>query len=241
MMEQQPINQPTVNSPLEAVQKIILKPNQVFARLKDVSNWSWIPFILVMFFAILPSYYYFQMIDFDWYVNMLLGTQGDMSPAEEDFFRNSMNPDAMLPATIATIIIGFVVITAVMAFYLSKITQIDEENTMTFGDWYGFMWWASLPLVVTSIASLLIMLIAGHPEMEPTALNPFNLTFLLGMDMNSDWFTLTQNISIDNFWCMYLIAVGVSQWTNLTSKQCYMIACAPYAIIWGVWALFILL
>lgn len=229
-------------TPWQACTDIILKPNRVFAKLQETSNWSWVPFIIVTFFSILPVYLYFSMIDFQWYANLVIESQyADVSPAEQDMVRNSMQREQMLTLTLFSTSIGLLLLNAVQAFYFYKITRIDEQNTHSFGDWYGFTWWISLPVVFTAVITLLMIQLFGSDRMPPSDINPTSLAFLFNIDMASNWFGLAQTIRLEAFWSAYLAAVGISQWTRLNAKQCYIIALAPLAIIWGVWSAFIII
>lgn len=234
------MNDTSIGNPFQACKEIILKPNHVFAVLKEKQNWSWIPFFLVIFMTFLPSYLYFDFVDFDWYVNQVVEAQySDVSPSEQEMFRNSMTHDQVMGFTIFGSLFGSIIINAVLALYLNMSTKVDEENVHSFSDWYGFSWWISLPVGLGALCSLLVILLASDPQLSPTMVNPTSLGFVLGIDMSSDWFTLTQTIRLESFWTMYLIAVGVAQWVRVSSQQAYIIAVAPYAIIWGVWLAFI--
>lgn len=233
-----------IKTPLDAILAIILKPNRVFARIKNTGNWSWVPFLFLIIMASLPALLYFNTVEMDWYVTTMVDLQyGDISPAEKNQYMQFMSQQQQnLAAITATLIIFWLaIINAVFAFYLYKITQADPENVMSFGDWYGFTWWASLPLAFVSIITSLIILVVGHPQLMPDYLAPLSLAFVLDIPLNSAWYSLFQSISLEVFWAIYLTAVGVSQWTNLPTKQCYMIAIAPAVIIWGVRTLFTLL
>lgn len=231
---------PSLNSPFAACKQIILKPNPVFATLKNTPNWSWVPFFIVVLFSTLPVYLYYSMIDFDWYVNSIIELQhADKSPAEIDFFRNQMQREQALSLTLISTPLGLVLTNAIHAFYLYKMTRIDSENLMSYGDWYGFTWWVSLPVVLTSFIALCVLLMFGHEQMYISEINPTSIAYLFGIGMESDWFGLAQSFRLETIWSLYLIAVGISQWTRLSSQKCYIIAAAPFVIIWAVWTGFV--
>jgi hypothetical protein len=72
-----------VTNPFQACLQIILKPNRVFEVLEDAKNWSWIPFIMISVAAIVPSYLYFDAVNFDWYLDITQTIQtNNLSPAE---------------------------------------------------------------------------------------------------------------------------------------------------------------
>ena len=230
-----------ISTPFDALQAIVLKPNPVFARLKNAHNWSWVAFVVVIFLSVLPTWLYFNMVDMDWYANMIVELQSpDVSPAEKDMARQMMMQENIAFFSAFVLAVWIAAVYAVFALYLHKMAQMDEENLLSFGDWYGFMWWATLPVAFVGAITALILVVAGGPETSPALLSPLALSTLLGLSMDSNWFSWAQGIGLDTIWVVYLIAVGLSQWTRLPTKHCFIIAAAPFVIIWGLWALAIL-
>lgn len=231
----------TISTPFHALKAIILKPNPVFARLKETANWSWVPFLIVAFCTALPTWLYFNSVDMNWYADLIVQVENaDVSPAEQAQLKQMMMQENLGGFTAVASVISQLLMFAVFALYLHKMTQIDEENTLTYGDWYGFLWWVSIPFAIFSLITSFIILANGGPEIKPEILAPFSLGSILGLSLGSDWFGWAQGIGPDAFWCIYLMTVGISQWTQLSSRQCLIIAAAPFAIIWGVWAAFII-
>jgi hypothetical protein len=98
-----------------------------------------------------------------------------------------------------------------------------------------------MPGVISSLFALLVILLASDPQLSPSSISHTSLAYLFNIDMKSDWFTLLQNVRIDTFWTMYLVTVGLSRWTNIAPRRNYIIAIAPYKLIWRVWVLTIVL
>jgi len=231
-----------VTNPFQACSEILLKPNAVFAALDKQQNWSWVPFFLVTIMAVLPSYFYFNFVDFDWYKELIVNSQyANVSPAEQDAFRQSMGKSQVLTFTLVGGSLGLVIVNAIMAAYLNMMTKSDEQNLNGFSDWYGFSWWISLPVVLSGLIAMLVILFANDPQLAPTSLAPTSLAFILGLDMKSSWFNLLQTIRLESFWSMYLITVGISQWTRVGANKAYLIATLPYGFIWGFWAISLIL
>ncbi|UAA37856.1 YIP1 family protein [Paraneptunicella aestuarii] len=222
-----------ISNPFQACKQIILKPNSVFATLREKQNWSWIPFFLIVAANMLPGLLYFQTIDFDWYMELLTSSQyGQVSPAEQETFKNSMSREQMRYLTMLGSTAGLAIANAIFAVYINLFTKSDEENTRNFSDWYGFGWWVSLPSVIAGFIATVIILLFGSEQMLPTIINPTSLAFLFNMPLDSPLLMFGQVVRLENFWTMYLIAVGLSQWTNLPSRKTYLIAVVPYFIIW---------
>lgn len=230
-----------ISNPFQACSDILLKPNAVFAAIDKQHNWSWLPFLLVTIMAILPSYLYFNFIDFDWYKELIINAEyADVSPNEQKRFRDAMSLSQVLSFTVIGGFLGLVIVNAIIAVYLNMMTRGDDENPNGFTDWYGFTWWISMPVVVSGLIAMAVILFSTDHHLEPVALAPTSLAFLLSIDMNSSWFNLAQTIRLESFWSMYLISVGIIQWTRLSANHAYGIAIGPYGVIWGVWTVALL-
>jgi hypothetical protein len=232
-----------VSNPFQAMKDIFVKPNQVFATIGDTHNWSWIPFICIAMIGVMPIYMYFNFVDFSWYTELMVQAMaGDLSPAEQNTFRNLMSDQAQSLWTSVFGSVFIILITnGILALYLNIVTKADEECVQGYTDWYGFSWWVSIPVIVSSLMGMVIVLIAQDNQLSPLSIAPTSLAFIFSVEMNSSWASLMQSIRLESIWVMYLTAVGLSQWTQLPTKKTYTIAIAPYVLIWTVWVFIILL
>ncbi len=226
------------NNPFSACIEIFTKPSRVFDTINEKHNWSWIPFIFVSLFGILPLYWYMNVVDFNWYLDVYISTaMGEVSPAERDNFRAALTQQNLTFGMIAGALFFQLVTNAILAAYLNFATKADDNNLNGFTDWFGFTWWVSLPMVIGFIASILMLIISSNPEMPMGSLNPLTLSYLLSIDMQSTWFGFTNAIRPDLILTMYLLAVGISRWTDFESKKIYLIAFTPFALFFIVWIL----
>ncbi|MFT6343691.1 MAG: hypothetical protein ACJAWQ_000747 [Paraglaciecola sp.] len=228
-----------VSNPFQAMKDIFVKPNQVFATINETYNWSWVPFICISMVSAIPVYMYFNFVDFSWYTEfMVQSLSGNLSPAEQSMLRNNMTDQAQsLWAGIFSSIFVVILSNAILALYLNIITKADEECIQGYTDWYGFSWWVSIPVIISSLIAALVVLLATDSQLSPMSLSPTSMAFIFNVGMDSAWSSFAQSIRLESFWVMYLIAVGLSQWTQIPTKKTYIIAIAPYAIIWVGWAL----
>lgn len=232
-----------VSNPFQAIKDIFVKPNQVFATIEDTPNWSWIPFLCIAIVGAWPIYLYFNFVDFSWYTELLVQSiSADLSPNEQNMVRNSMTDQAQsLWTGVFGSILAVIIANAILALYLNIATKADEECVQGFTDWYGFSWWVSVPAIVASGIAAIIVLLASDTQLSPNSLSPTSLAFIFNIDLASTWSSLAQSIRLESFWVMYLISVGLNQWTQLSTKKIYLIAIVPYILIWAIWGLFILL
>lgn len=227
-----------ITNPFQACIKIFLKPSIVFDTINKKDNWSWIPFLFTMAFAFIPVYWYFNVVDFNWYLDFIINaTAGDLSPAEQENMRVMMNKSVLTFGSLAAVIINLLVVNALMAAYLHFATKSDEKNVNEFTDWYGFTWWVSLPSVIGFVSSVLVLAFATSNQLSFASLSPLALSYWLGLDDASDWFGITNMIRPDFFLSIYLIAVGISRWTSFERNKIYAITFTPFVIILVLWAL----
>ncbi|TRY29361.1 YIP1 family protein [Aliiglaciecola sp. M165] len=230
-----------ITNPFQACIKIFLKPSLVFDTINQKDNWSWIPFLFSMAFVFIPVFWYFNFVDFDWYVDFVINASaGDLSPAEQDNMRALMNQSVLMYGSLTFIVIYQLGINALLAIYLHLATKSDENNLNGFTDWYGFTWWVTLPSVISFIASVLVIAFAASNQISLAAVNPLALSYWLGLDDTSDWFGITNMVRPDFFLSLYLIAVGVSRWTSFESKKVYAVTLTPFAIIFTLWTLLLI-
>ena len=225
-----------ISNPFNACIHIFTKPSVVFDKVNETHNWSWIPFIFVILFGTLPLYFYMNMVDFDWYMDFYIGTiMGDVSPAEKENFRAALSQKNLLFGMLSGAIFFQILLNSLLAVYLNFATKADENNLNGFTDWFGFTWWVSLPMVIGFTASILVLLLNNDPQLPMGSINPLTLSYLLSIDMKSAWFGFTNAIKPDMFLTIYLIAVGVSRWTNFAVKRVYFIAFSPFVVFFAIW------
>lgn len=230
-----------INNVLEACNGVFLKPNGVFKALKEKNNWSWVPFLIIMALGVLINYLYFTTVDVNWYQDQIIQSQyADVSPSEQDMVRQSLSQSAMMMFALVSATLGAIIFAAIYAAYFTFVGRRDDECVQGYTDWYGFVWWISMPSILNSLIGLVLLLVASDHQIMPTTLLPLSLAYLLNIDMGSDWFGIGQFIRLDLFWTIYLTVVGLKQWTQFSNKQALIAAVIPHAIIIAISLLFVI-
>ncbi|PRO68133.1 YIP1 family protein [Alteromonas gracilis] len=224
-----------VSNPFQACNDIFFKPNGVFKAIGENNNWSWMPFILVTAITLVSQYLYVNFVDIDWFAQMNIAAQGDMSPAEEEQMKAFFTRDALLWSSIIGAFFVPIIVNAVYAVYVNLMTRSDDSHVFGFTDWYGFAWWLSMPYVLTGLVGVALLLFTGDHQVAPTILSPTSLGFLASIPMDSPWYAFGQALRLELFWGIYLATVGITQWTSFSVKKAALIASAPYVVIYGIW------
>lgn len=228
----------TVSNPFQACNDIFFRPNGVFKAVGEYSNWSWLPFIIVVAVAMTSQYVYVNFVDIEWFANMNIAAQEAMSPAEEDAMRGFFTRDNIMMSQLIGACVGLIVVNSIFAVYLNLITRSDDSHIFGFTDWYGFTWWVAMPSVISGLISVILILLASDHQVSPSILAPLSIAYLFGIEMSSSWFAFAQAVRLELFWSIYLTTVGVSQWTSFSTKKSAIIAITPYAVIYGIWLIF---
>jgi len=228
-----------VSNPFQACNDIFFKPNGVFKAVGENNNWSWMPFFLVMGISMAMQYLYVNFVDIEWFANLNIAAQGDMSPAEEDQMRAFFTRESLLWTQLIGAFFAITVINAIYAVYVNLATRSDDSHVFGFTDWYGFSWWLSMPYVITGLIGIVLLVLSDSHQVSPVIMAPTSLSFLLGIPMDSEWFAFGQAIRLELFWGIYLATVGISQWTSFDRKKAAIIATAPYVILYSIWLVFL--
>lgn len=230
-----------VSNPIQACNDIFIRPNRVFYTLANTNNWSWVPFVLTMLAAMLPAYLYYSTVDFDWLVNLQIQAMGDVSPAEQEQFRQYQSRGMYEAMSFIGPLIALPLFQALVALYLHLTTKSDEKNVQSYTDWYGFTWWVTMPSLLSAVVALIFIGLADTHQISQNVLQPLSLAYWFNVEITSPWATIASSASLITVWTIYLVTVGITQWTSFSTKKAAVIAIAPFALIFGIWSLILLL
>ncbi|WP_298441761.1 YIP1 family protein [uncultured Ferrimonas sp.] len=227
----------TISTALQAVSAIWLHPAAVFTELKQRKHWSWLPFLLVMMLPALVGALYFDRVDWSWYQqNFVLPALQGLTPADKEIALEFSSRATYLWSSLSSVLIGGILVAACYGFYLSKMTQLDEENIQGFGDWFGLCWWTFLPTLVASAIGLLLLLIGDNQQSPNMVLAPLSIANLLQLSTEQPWFNLASSVSLTTLWTALLQYKGVRAWTTLKPLISWVIVLTPYVVLFGIWA-----
>jgi hypothetical protein len=230
-----------INHPLQACINIFYRPERVFRKLATTDNWSWLPFLVVMAATVAPIYYYFELVDFQWYKDTIISLQfATVSPAEQRLISASLEATRSWMGTVLSPALLIVIEVILVAAYLNIASKKDELNVLSFSDWYGLVWWALLPCALASILSLLLLSLSSSPRLLLSDVSPTAFSYLLAIDINSKWFALCSAIKLEGLWTLTLLAIGIKQWTHLSTVTAYCITFIPACLIGLIWILVLL-
>ncbi len=222
------------HSALQALAQLWLHPKSVFTALKSARGWSWWPFLLLALGTSGVQWLYFTRVNFDWYRQTVLAPSlGSLAPADRAQILEMFTPGLWTSVTLITSVLGLVIFNGIMAFYLARMTRLDEENVEQFSDWFGLCWWLQLPGLLAMLLSTIMILLAS-PPLSPGLLSPLALNRLLHLPMEAGGSTLAESISLLLPWGLLLAYWAIRAWTKLSRTITAVIVLLPWALLLAV-------
>ncbi|MDG1705289.1 MAG: YIP1 family protein [Porticoccaceae bacterium] len=223
---------------------VLVAPSATFETIKSEKP-SWlVPFVLVSGSIIALFLYYFASVDFAWLKEGLLDqmaadqelSQEELAAAGEFLTVTPMVWSSTVGGVVASLLMN-----AILALYLNIVAKWQVKDEYSYGNWFGFSWWISMPHLVTAILSMLLVLFStdGMVALEDLGVTTLN-SLIFGVDSSNPWFGFLSGLDAFMFWSIALIAIGLKSWLGIDTKKAATIAAAPYALIYGIWALIII-
>ena len=228
---------------LRACVDVLTSPASAFDSIKS-NNHKWlVPFLLVTGSIAALFLYYFSAVDFAWLKEGIvdqMAVNGDVNEDELAAASQFISSTSMLWSSLIGGIVAVIVMNAILALYLNIVTKSSGVGDYSYGTWFGFSWWVGMPHVVAVLLSMLMVLFSGDgmvalEDLSVTTLN----SLIFNVDMTSPWFSFLSAFDLLMLWSIGLIAIGLKSWVGFDISKASKIAIAPYALIYGVWALMV--
>lgn len=219
---------------------ILTAPTALFERLKTKPHWL-LPLLLVLGATASIQIGYVHTTDFDFLIDEMVDQALSANPnaraSEVRAAMESLSPNILAISGSVAVVVMSLVIHCLYAGYLSFLTKFSARE-FSYRHWFSLSVWSSVPNIFVALAAWVVMLSSINGQVPQTALLPLSLHSLLGLQSDN---TLLQNLSLPAFWAMALIVVGYRQFINCSWTRAALVTLAPHAVIYGIWALVILL
>lgn len=225
-----------------ALVDIIAAPAKALDEVKHRVSWLWVPLGISLLLTIIAVVFYNLWVDFDWLVDETVRTAlpPGSDPAAADSIRGFMKPGVMITTGVVAIIVMTFVIYAIQSAYLHLVNKAVGDPTLRFGQWFAFSAWTAFPGVFNAIAMLVVIAMADSNQLAQHELSPLSMQALfIHAAPGSSWFTWGNSLTLINLWMLVLMTIGFMRWTGSSLVKSAIVACAPWVLIFGVWALII--
>jgi len=229
----------STSSPMALVD-IFVAPANVFNQLKENKKWSWLGLLLIVAISGVASMMFFSGMSPEWIVEQQLAQSSDLSAQEA-----AQAKDAMMQVAPYTGIMGAVfggifilIMTAVFAAYymlMGKSAAVTKPN-FSYGDWFSFTLWTSMPSIINTIGFMALFLTATTAELPLSmanyaSVNQLFMNYLPG-DALYNW---AESLNLFSIWSIFLATVGFMRCCKMSLVNSLVAAILPYFVIFGSW------
>lgn len=216
-------------APREAFTAIEQRPSKLF------------PLALVILSTVLVMFWYFSIIDFEWYVDDVLSNAGlegkELEEARQNMLGMSQN-NMMMFGMLGS---GFSLLLAFLlqSAYLSLVSALSGDK-YRFSHWFSLICWTALPYLLSVIGMIVTILLSPNGQLSAYDLDPLTLTNLGMQTDNSSLQTILSSLNLTIFWSLTLTVLAYRQWLDTGLVRAIAVVTAPYILIFGIWAYFVL-
>jgi hypothetical protein len=216
---------------------IFASPGEVFASLKDKPRFlaAW---LLIAVFGAFAQYLYFSGVDIAWFFEerMLANPNTTQAQAEAgvQFFANM--PQAGLAIAFAAIAaIATFVVFLIQALYF-KIASLITKDGLRYKHMVSLVSWASMPVLLTSLASIVKIMTSDVSLMPQTDVNPLAFWGLLGLEPLGTGALdgIVMNYDPMTIWTVALLVIGYKIMSGKSWATATTVAIVPTVLIFAL-------
>ena len=226
-------------SVFNAMVDIVASPGKALDEIKLHTSWLWWPLLINILLASGLMIYYFGWVDFPWLVEETIrGIAVENRAESADAIRQFMQPGRSTWTTVAAIVIVSLLVYLILSVYLHLANKLVTGAEISFGQWFSFSTWTAFVAVFGTLAAFATIFMADSNQLSQESLQVLSLNSLfVHASPGEPWFRWATSLTLINFWTLFLMSIGFARWTGATMGKSTIIACLPWVLIFGIWAL----
>ncbi len=218
-----------LTSPIEAFDELNQRPSKLF------------PLALIMISTMAVMFWYFSIVDFDWYIDDSL-SGANLSEEQLEAMRENMQSMSQSTFKMIGVLsggVGVLFIYLLQSGYLSMASALNGDR-FKFRHWFSLVIWAGLPSLLSVIGMAVNIILSPNGQLSVYQLNPLTLSNL-GMQFDIGFLTTVMNsLDLTMIWSVTLVVMAYKHWLNSSISKALAIVLTPYLLIFGVLAYFAL-
>ena len=218
-------------APAEAFTELDQRPSKLF------------PLALIMISTIAAMFWYFSIVDFDWFIDDAISGSGrELTEAQLESARAAMESISQTTFKMFGVLgsgFGLLVVWVLQAGYLSMASALNGDR-YKFTNWFSLVLWTSLPSLLSVIGIVVTISLSPNGQLSAYDLDPLTLANLGMQSSNGAVQTLMTSLNLTMIWSVTLIVMAYKQCLESSLVKALAIVLAPYLLILGVWAYFAL-
>lgn len=218
-----------LTSPAEAFRELEQRPTKLF------------PLAIIMLSTMAVMFWYFTIIDFDWYIDDSLAIANideDQMEAARDTMQSMSQTTFKMIGTFGGAA-GLLVVWTIQAVYLSLASALNGDR-FKFTHWFSLILWTALPRLLSIVGMAVTIALSPNGQLSAFDLDPLTLTNLGMQSSNGSVEMIMNSLNLTMIWSVVLILLAYKQWLESSWLKAATIVLAPYILIFGVWAYFAL-
>lgn len=225
---------PTAGTPpFAAVVRMFYEPTQTFKDLEPRKH-AWLPLVLVVLMSIVVTFWYFSVVDLEWFKEQMLST---MKASERALVEDKMSANTFKVSIIGTQLVGMPIIAAILGLYFMIAGKLTK-NPMSFSTGFALGAWAYLPSILMLPLAAIQILMSSNPQFDMGALNMLSVNQLFFQyPMNHPLGNVYNSISVLSVWTTILGIIGFQVWGKASRATAIAVVLVPTVAIYGLWIL----
>lgn len=226
-------------SVFNAMMDIVASPGKALDEIKQHTAWLWWPLLITLLLASGLMAYYYNWVDFPWLVEETIRQIPAENRAESaEMIRSFMQPGRSMWTTVIAIVIMSFVIYAIQSVYLHLANKLITGSEIGYGQWFSFSVWTTFVGIFGALAAFVVIFTADSNQLSQQSLQVLSMNSLFVHASAGDpWFTWASSLTLVHFWTLFLMSIGFARWTGAAMVKSTIIACLPWVLIFGIWAL----
>ena len=226
---------------LDTAINILVSPSEAFEQIRQRPT-KLFPLALIVVSTVIALVWYFNIIDFAWYVDDTLANanidENNIDDARDAMLSMSQNTFMLFGVIGGSL--GTVVYYVLQSAYLALISALTGDG-QKFSRWFSLVCWTALPSLLAIVGMLVTIALSPNGQLSAFDLNPLTLRNLGIETANDSLNTLFASINLTMVWSIGLLTLGYQQWQKSSLAKSIVVILAPYLLIASVWAYFALM
>lgn len=217
-------------------------PSSAFEELRQRPKF-WFPLLLLVISTTAVAYWYYSVVDIDWFKDIMFGNNADIQKlpeAERAAATGMVTRTTLLWGSVVGIVFAMPIVYLLWALYWmlgAKVTRFPQG--LGFKHWFAFTCWTSLPGLLSIVIAAIYLLMSDTPQLSPSVMQPLSLNeLLLHRPMGSPGHALFETLSIPLVLSTILVIIGVRTWSQRSWSFSVIYSLVPAFVLYGVWAFF---
>lgn len=214
---------------------IYVDPKKALSAADERSGWTMLPLALVLMVPAVMVAYYFQTVDFNWFIDQMAAASPEEFPEEA---REFLSPTVMMTTGVIGATISGLVGVVLNGLYLHFLAKITTTDSRKYSAWFRLAVWAAMPAAIIGVlAALLNYMLAGTNQVGLDDLAFYSVNSLFThIPMGQPGASVMNALTPFTLWTVALTGTGLHLWTGRTMGKSLILAAIPAIIVYSVWS-----